>query len=373
MLHALLLVLAPQATMPAATTPPPAPPPQLPSVFERLSFDGAGRIRGESTFDQPNGEDRHRGRMRLRLGAHYEVTEDVSAHARLSTISDGRDANNPHWDFGDGPDAFTGADIVLDRFYMDWGASEGLSLRAGKFAHAFSSPAVNGELVWDDDIQPSGVAAVWAPARSDGSRSPFDLRLVHYVAVENGGDDDSAMSGLQGNLYFDVGDDSDLQFAASYSHWSSLDAGAGTFGNQGNTDVTGDFDIIDAFGLWTLAGGPLGRTQVNAEYMYNAEDDDDEDTGYAIGARFGPSGKEGDFNVFASWYDLDANAVFSPVAQDDTPIAGTGLGSGMSGVIAGGQYNIADNLTVKLWGLTSDADASDDPYRIRLDFDFSVK
>lgn len=225
----------------------------------------------------------------------------------------------------------------------------------------------------DDDVAPSGVAAVWAPKTDDGSKAPYDLRLVEYIAVENGGDSDPAMFGVQGNLYFDLSEGSALQLAASYSKWSSLGAAGGNLSNQGNTDVAGDFGIIDAFASWTLNGGPLGRTQAFAEYMHNADDEDDEDTGYAIGARFGPSSKEGDLNVFATWYDLDANAVYAPMAQDDTPIAGTGTGDGMTGAIAGGQYFIADNLSVRLWGLTSDVDASDDPFRVRLDFDFNVR
>jgi len=83
----------------AASTPPPAQDPAAQpaaapttpetksfldgSVWERLSFDAAGRLRGESTFDQPSGEDRHRGRLRLRLGAKYRVTETVTAMSEV--------------------------------------------------------------------------------------------------------------------------------------------------------------------------------------------------------------------------------------------------------------------------------------------------
>jgi len=360
----LLLCALPQD--PSGASAPQPPPPD--SIWDRLSIYANGRIRMESTFDQPNGEDRHRGRMRFRLGANYDVTEDVRAEARLSTASDGGDANNPHWDFGDGAEGFNGADLVLDRFYLNWTARSSLDLRAGKFPHAFSKPPVFGELVWDDDVHPSGVAAVFAP---DGGA--YDLRAVEYVAVELGDDSDPSMFGVQGNVYFDTTADSRLQLSGSYSSWSSLGPGAGVLSNQGNTDVTGDFGVLEAFAGWTLEGGPLGKTQAFAQYLYNEQDDTGEDTGYAFGAKCGPSGHERDLNVFATWYDLDANAVFSPPAQDDTPIPGTGVGTGMQGVIAGFQYFIADNLSVKLWGLTSDADAAEDPYRVRLDFDFTVK
>lgn len=350
---------------------PPAPKPD--SIWERLSFYGDGRLRGEATFDQTNGRDRYRGRMRLRVGANYEIMEDVRAEARITTSSDGNDANNPHWDFGDGADGFQGSDVLLDRFYLDWTAIEELSLRAGKQPHVFATAPVFGELVWDGDVQPAGVAAQWGHKSESGAG--FDVRAAGYVAVENGADDDPAMGGLQGNLYLQPGDDLKLQLSASYSDWSSLGAGAAPFAasNQGNTDPTADFNVLEGFLSGVLEAGPLGRTTLFVQAMHNTEDDFDESDGFAGGLQVGKSGKKGDANLFAVLYSLDANSVFSPVAQDDTPIAGTGLGSGMDGVIAGGQYHVTDNLSLKLWGLTSDADAAEDPFRVRFDIDFRIK
>jgi hypothetical protein len=339
-------------------------------IWKRLSFYANGRLRAESTFDQPNGEDRHRGRMRFRVGGTYDITDNLLAEARLSTTADGNDANNPYWDFGDGADAFQAADIRLDRFLLDWKAFEGLSLRGGKFGHAFSRPPVYSEFVWDDDVQPAGVAAVWSPPR-DGALG-FDLRAVEYIAVENGGDDDPAMFGVQANGYAKVGDATELQLASSLSDWSSLNASTGQLGNQGNTDVTGDFAIWDSFASITWKGGAVKQVTAFVQYMNNIDADTSEDSGYALGAQIGPSGGKGNGNVFAAYYDLDADSVFSPVAQDDTPIPGTGIGTGMDGIILGGQIYVLENLSVRLWGLTSDADASDDPYRLRLDIDFRV-
>ena len=180
---------------------------------------------------------------------------------------------------------------------------------------------------------------------------------------------------MQGNLSLKTSDKTKLQLSASYSDWSSLGAAATDLGadNQGNTDVTGDFAILEAFVAGTYEGGPLERTTAFVQGMKNRDDEAGEDTGVALGAQLGKSGKQGDRNVFAVWYDLDANSVFSPVAQDDTPITGTGIGTGMDGLILGGQYFVTDNLSIKLWGLTSDADADEDPVRFRLDLEFKVK
>lgn len=350
------------------------PVPQAETIWDRLQFYGDGRLRAEATLDQPNGEDRYRGRMRARVGANYEIMEGLKAEARMTTSSDGNDANNPHWDFGDGADGFRGSDVVMDRFYLDWKALDDLSLRGGKQPHAFASAPVFGDFIWDSDVQPAGLTAQWGAAPTDGGAG-FDVRAAGYVAVENSADDDPAMGGLQGNLYLHPGDNLKLQLSASYSDWSSLGAGSSAWAisNQGNTDPNADFNVLDGFVSAVLEAGPLGRSTLFVQAMHNTEDDADESDGFAGGLQFGKSSKKGDANLFAVLYALDANCIFSPVAQDDTPIAGTGLGTGMEGILAGGQYLITDNLSLKLWALTSDADAAEDPVRVRFDIDFRIK
>lgn len=342
------------------------------SIWERLSFDAAGRLRGESTFDQPSGEDRHRGRLRLRLGAKYRVTETVTAGARLTTVSDGSDANNPYWDFGDGAEGFSAADIGIDRLYLDWKATEDLKLTGGKFGHVFRPPPVYGEFVWDDDVQPAGAALVWNALTGDTVQG--DLRAAQYMAVEVANDEeDPSMWGVQGNLTVKTGGSTELQLSSSYSDWYDLDAGAGTLGNQGNTDVTGRFDIWDSHLAFVWSGDRrIEQVTTFVQYVNNVQETTSEDEGWACGAKVGRSSQKGDLSFFAVLYDLDANCLFSPVAQDDTPISGTGIGTGMDGILGGTQYYIADNFSIRVWAITSDADAADDPYRVRIDIDFKV-
>lgn len=342
--------------------------PQEDTIWDRLSIYANGRLRAESTFDQPSGEDRHRGRMRFRLGALYDLTETIRAEARVTTTSG--EPNNPHWDFGAGSEGLNGSELALDRFFLKWKACENLSVQAGKFPHVFAGPPVFSELVWDEDVHPSGVAATWGPGKRDGTG--YDLRAAGYVVDENGSDTDPTMAGLQGNLYFAAGEDTDLHFSSSLMNWSGLNGGGGVVGNQGNTDVTGEFLVWEGFAAAVIAGGPMEQMSGFAQVMHNLDDDDGEEDGFALGVILGKGGHEGDASVFAAYYDLDANAVFSPVAQDDTPIAGTGVGAGMEGVIAGGQYWVNDKLSLKLWGLSSDADAAEDPVRVRFDIDFKV-
>jgi hypothetical protein len=308
--------------------------------------------------------------MRIRVGGKYMIAEGLDAEARLTTTSDGNDANNPHWDFGDGADGNQSIGVGVDRFFLTYHCCEAFTLKGGKQPHAFQGPPVFGEFVWDEDVHPAGVTAVWKPL-TEGKLSG-DLRVAEYIAVEDSNDADLSMFGAQGTLSFKASDNTSFTGAVSYMMWNGLAAAqsAGKEGaNQGNTDLgAGEFGILDAW-----LSGSTGQLTGFFQYLNNSEDEDDEDSGCALGARYGKSGHKGDFNVFATYYDFDANAVYTPVAQDDTPIPGTGTGQGMSGVIAGVQHFYSDNTSLKLWALTSDADEDEDPFRVRFDIDFNVK
>ncbi len=349
---------------------------QEPSLWERLEFYATGRMRGEATWDQPaDADDRYRGRMRFRVGGRYLITEGLKAEARLSTASEGNDANNPHWDFGDG-DGFNGTEVAIDRFFLTWLPAEEWDVSAGKQPHAFEKPPIYSDFLWDEDVQPSGVAALWKPA--SGGDATFDVRAAGYVATEVADDADPKMLGMQGNLRVPLEDDLSVSASAAVYDWDDLEDGVAVAGNQGNTDVTGGFTILEGLLATTMQRGPLDEATAFLQLMHNLADDDGEDNGFSIGAQLGPAwqrAEQGDYNVFLVYYDLDANAVFSPVAQDDTPIAGTGDNTdpeGMKGVVFGGSYFWRKNVAFKLWVLTSDAGVDEDPIRIRIDLDFTV-
>lgn len=347
-------------------------------IWERLKFEAEGRMRGEATFDNVDPatgnevEDRYRGRFRFRFGAKYALTEELNLGARFSTASDGNDANNPHWDFGDG-DGFNGSGMVMDRYYLDWMASEETHVLAGKQPHAFAVPPIYGDFLWDSDISPAGVAATWRPASSQGPS--FDARAAAYVATETAADHDPKMIGAQGNVYIPV-DDMKVHVSSAIYDWTNIgDAPASLLAtNQGNSD--NEFFVWEAFAAATVPGGPLEEMTGYVQFLYNL---DVSDKGVVLGGQLGSSKwQRGNYNAFLLLYDLDGNAVFSPVAQDDTPVAGTGLndgdGDGMNGIVLGGQYFYRDHIAFKLWVLTSNpSGAEEDPIRLRFDIDFKVK
>ena len=120
-----------------------------------MALYGDFRLRYEGDFDLEEQPDRHRARIRFRLGANYEVVDDLLIGARIVT-GDRGDPNSPHVTLGDG---FKDFEISLDRAFASYrpGWFEGSSLTAGKLAHPFDRNPVYGELVWDADVQPEGI------------------------------------------------------------------------------------------------------------------------------------------------------------------------------------------------------------------------
>jgi hypothetical protein len=371
-----LLVPTPQET--------PATPP--PSIWDRLKIEAEGRMRGEATVDAVDAspgtnvgmeiDDRYRGRMRFRLGAKYNLLESVNLGARFSTASDASggnatDANNPHWDFGDG-DGFSGANMVLDRYYLDWSCCPDVHVVFGKQPHAFAVPPIYGDFLWDSDISPAGISATWKP-KAEGDFS-FDARLAGYVATEVTADEDPKLWGAQGNVFLKLGS-TKLQNSAALYDWGDTQDFA-VAGNQGNSATTKDFRIFEDFVTVAIPGGSFEEISAYLQFMHNLGESE---SGIVAGVQLGASNwKRGNFNVFLLGYALDGDSVFSPVAQDDTPIAGTGLndgdGDGMGGVIVGGTYYLRDNVALKLWALTSNPEGAEDtPARLRLDLDFKIK
>ena len=207
---------------------------------------------------------------------------------------------------------------------------------------------VFGEWVLDDDIQPTGIAGIWSP----GGDFDMDVRAAYFVVdeVNNPGDTaDPAISIFQVNFGGEM-DDMDWDFNNAYWNYS----------NEGPADIA----------IWnSILSASMDDLTASFEYIQNLNDDTGDDTGIAIGLKYGNGGNVGDSQFFGSYVDMDQNATNFGVAQDDLP---TGpAGTGMTGFIAGWKYWWMDNVTFRLWALQADND-TDDPLRLRFDLDVKL-
>ena len=145
-----LITFAGICTLLAGSTPAKA---ETADLLERFSFKGDFRLRHESQFNDSgnasgNVDDRHRQRIRLRLGGRFKMHDDLHIGFRLASGSSSPTSTNQTL----GDSAGT-KDILLDRAYVAW-TPENWKIQGGKF----SVPFMKSELLWDGDVNLEGAS-----------------------------------------------------------------------------------------------------------------------------------------------------------------------------------------------------------------------
>ena len=160
----------------------------------RLDLFGDMRLRFEKDDDERAGKadrDRTRGRVRLRFGANYKASDVVSMGFRLRTASSNR--QSPHQTLGLYGKSGSNSDFGVDRAFFRLSGG-GAYLWGGKNAFPAWNPA---EFLWDDDLQPEGLAAGWG-----GSFGIVKVKLNagYFVIGEGNWDDDDMLLSYQGMI-----------------------------------------------------------------------------------------------------------------------------------------------------------------------------
>ncbi len=371
------------AAMPDAT------PGRWEKLKEQLTLSGDFRLRLESSRKLDSQTDRDRERIRLRLGADYKVDEEFAVGARLRT-GDPTDQKSPHSTLGD---TFNSDNFELDRAFVAWkpASAQGLRLVGGKFAHPFFANPVYGELLWDADVNPEGLAATYTiPGDEPGEK--LDFAAGHYIAVEQGGGDEATLFVAQAAGTTRLSEKTTATLAFGYYGYGNLnpdgslalvnDNPSQTAGGNQLVDLDGDTDFDDfasGFEVWNpiLAvttegwGRPI---TFSTEFIHNSNAAGPEDSGVAAGVSVGRQIRAGDWQWYGQWQKIEQDAVFAPFSQDDFLLA-----SNFEGWVFGTRYRIRDNVGAHLWGLiaareetdasSATTDSHGDQWRVRLDLD----
>lgn len=156
----------------------------VPEWLDRLKWEGDIRLRyqgdlfadgnaPETTFQaigqnaSNTREDRHRERVRLRLGLNANVSGKVDAGIRITT-GNTSDPVSTNQTLGNYDNKYS---LVLDRAFLKLRPVDDLSLWGGRIPNPFFST----DLVWDDDVNFEGAAVSYAPGAKDPQRvfKPF--------------------------------------------------------------------------------------------------------------------------------------------------------------------------------------------------------
>jgi polyhydroxyalkanoate synthesis regulator phasin len=122
----------------------------LPSWLQNIKLKGDLRVRYQWDGNS-SAIDRHRGRVRYRLGLEAKVNPKLSVTAGLA--SGGSDPRSTNQTFSD---SFDTGDIRLDYAMAQWHAAPWAAVRMGKLAGVRKQVMAPTDLLWDSDINPEG-------------------------------------------------------------------------------------------------------------------------------------------------------------------------------------------------------------------------
>jgi hypothetical protein len=281
-----------------------------PAWTQKISMKGDLRTRYQID-DLEGDEERHRFRIRFRLGAEAKVTDNFKVNAGFATGgSDARSTNQTL------ENSFETGDLRLDYAYATWDPYEWLTVKSGKIkamnAGSGSSPFAKGvvwspaDLLWDTDINSDGASAQfhWAAYPN----FDFFVNTGAFIMDENNNDHlEPYMWLAQPGFVWDINPEylpQRIQAIATFNyygfdnvkgHVGRLDNNAGT-NTLNNGRLMYDYDSIGASGQLAFTH-PFGEEPVFtilklpyaalfADYINNP-DASTEDDGWLIGGKIG--------------------------------------------------------------------------------------
>jgi hypothetical protein len=201
------------------------------SWSDRITFFGDTRVRYENFWydDDPLGEDkknRSRLRYRIRVGAKAKINDHFDVAFRLATGSESRSRNQT---LGGGDD-FIPDDFNVDQAYVTYHpfvedsiplGGRRLDVMFGKMPNPFYSKVGKDFLMWDADITPEGIAAIYEVEPAEDVS--VTLRTAYFVDDENSIRSDPAVFPAQIDVKAGLGDDITVGGRLSYYAWRFLD------------------------------------------------------------------------------------------------------------------------------------------------------
>ncbi len=331
------------------------------SWSDRIALKGDVRLRYEG-IDEDGEANRDRMRFRARLGLSATVTDDVKVVLQLATGGDNPVSTNQSFD-----DGFSTKDIGVDLAYVQWTATQTLTLFGGKMKNPLYR-AGGAPLIWDGDLNPEGFAAMFRSGK-------FFATGAVYSAEERSSADDSLLYAAQAGMNFAAGDGARLTAGIGYFGYTD------TVGNSPFYDGSANGNTVDIEGNYVFE---YRNTEVFAQYDTSVNDwplrvfahatqnneVSQEDTAYAFGAQLGTAKKQGSSEYSWTYQDIEADAVIGTFNDSDFG----GGGTDASGHILKAKYMLRDRIGLGATLFLNDVDrfqgVEHDYRRIQIDLEF---
>ena len=343
-----------------------------------FSYFGDIRLRYEWDWDSQNAAgapraDRDRARARVRLGAGYKFDSHWSVGARVRT-GDRDGQQSPHLTFHASDDITDDLEVALDRYFLQF-KRDGLTAWGGRNSTPFWQ---QNEMVWDEDVTPTGIAASYQHKLEDGASV---TATGGAFALPDG------MTHLNGRLY-----GAQVKYTRSIAP-SQFTAAATLYqfdGEEGarflrNRNGARDYLIGVASAEWTtpVSGRPLAigvdliknfENYSAAEVAPLAARHADETNGYVFSVQWGSLKNAHDWFAGYSYAHIETLAVNASFSQDDWARFGSGPQSDLTDIKghelrAGYAFTKNLNLMARLF-LVDAITSIQDGKRFRVDLNF---
>ncbi len=342
-----------------------------------LTFYGDLRLRYELDWDSQNAagvprDDRHRGRIRGRVGVGYKFSEEWSIGARVRTGSS-RSQQSPHLTFAGDDRVSDDLDFVADRYFVQF-KRQGFTGWAGRNASPFWQQT---ELFWDEDVTPTGLAGLYELPVGKGK---LTTAAGAFYLPDGGFDLNGQMLGAQVKYSLPV----------QTSQWTGAGGLQFLHGEEGannlrNRNGARDYLIGTAGAQWSV---PLNKVPftLGADLFYNFEDynakelaplsavNKNQNLGYVFSIQYGQLKQRHDWLVGYFYCHIETLAVNASYAQDDWIRFGNGAQTDASD-FEGHEFRIAYavsksiNLVARLY-LVEAITTRQDGKRFRLDLNW---
>jgi len=290
---------------------------------DRVAIKGDLRYRYEG-FDVEGNVDRSRNRVRARLQANAQATDNVMVTIGLATGSD--DPVSTNQTLGGGASTKS---AQLDLAYFKWEINEDWAMLGGKYKNNFYKPN-SSQLIFDGDYNPEGFALSWS---RDGM---FVNASYQWLESDSKSNNDMGLTGLQGGFTSELAGG---KFTAGAGFYNIDTAGLEVFYGDPNdffgnsftcanaATLTGceyieDYDITQVFGHWSGQSGNL-PIAFSAEYIKNHAADD-LDTAWAVAASIGKVSNWKTWKLDYRYQIVDEDAVFGLITDSNFGGGGTG-------------------------------------------------
>ena len=323
----------------------------------KVTVSGDVRFRQELSLIRPgDARPRWRARLRARVGVKAELFKGFDAGARLRT-GNPDDPNSPYRDLGAMWDSF---EFGLDRAYVKYAPGGGKSwIIGGKFAHPFTRAAVFRDFLWDEDVNPEGMAAHIHLVGEEDKAIAWDFNLAGYTTLENATSEEGWLFAGQSVIAISFGD-SKLSLAnAAYvvpdtepgDSAALLDDNNGNALNAKGNAYAENFAAIDTLLIANLKLGDQ-KIDASARFVVNAAAAE-QNLGWQVGIGVPFKVKKVGINPYVDVHGMQREAFWSALVQDDHQLA-----VGYTGATAGLNVRPYKNLSVNTFAIV---EAPDDP------------